>query len=266
MTPWNTVYKNILIFQNKNDFNNIPFCLCDIFVDVYDQIKIIPPLIRKISYLYNQYNENEKCLCKHNFDKIKKIFEINNNYISNFCLGLAIIQLITQNLIFKMKSFDIFINDKKNNKELKKCCLVHTLLTIEILFADKKRDLLLSNFLELYPRTLIQFLHECTDFNGKNSNQSYERLMGIKDNNNSKIAIKELLKIIELPKNSYCELSEFLKSFEILYKNFSINSDGFKNSLKKKKIISCLSRTFNIKKEKLLEYILRIIDNGKKKC
>ena len=258
------LYNNILIFQNNNYFNNIPFCLCDIFVDVYDQIKIIPPLIRKISYLDNQYNENEKCLCKDYFYKIKKIFEINNNYISIFCLGLTIIQLITQNLIFKMKSFDIFINDKKNNKELKKCCLVHTLLTIEILFADKKRDLLLSNFLELYPKTLIQFLHECTDFKGKNSYQSYERLIKIKDNYNTKIAIKELLKIIELPKNNYCKLSEFLMNFEILYKNFNINSDSFKNSLKRKKIISLLSRTFNIKKEKFLEYFLRIIDNGKK--
>ncbi len=256
------LYNNILFFQNKNYFNNIPFCLCDIFVDVYNQIKIIPPLIRKISYLYNRYNQDEKCICKHYFDKIKKIFEINNNYISNFCLGLTILQLITQNLLFKMKSFDIFINNKKN-KELKKCCLIHTLLTIEILFCDKKEDLLISNFLELYPKSLIQFLHECTDFKGKNANQSYERLIQKKDNNNTKINIKELLKIIELPKNDYCKLTEFLRNFEILYKNFIINSDTFKNFLKKKKIISCLSRTFNIKKEKLFEYFLHIIDNDK---
>ena len=71
------------------------------------------------------------------------------------------------------------------------------------------------------------------------------------------------MKIIELPKNDYCKLTEFLRNFEILYKNFIINSDTFKNFLKKKKIISCLSRTFNIKKEKLLEYFLHIIDNDK---
>lgn len=150
------LYKNIILFQNEKYFSNIPFCLCDIFLDVYEQIKVIPPLIRKISYLSynNNKNETEKCICKFYFDKIKNIFEINNNYISYFCLGFAIIQLLTQNLIFKLKSFNIFINNK-NNRELKKCCLIHTLLTIEILFCDKKEELLLSNFLELYPKILI---------------------------------------------------------------------------------------------------------------
>jgi len=269
------LYNYILFLQNEKYFSNIPFCLCDIFFDVYDQVKIIPPLIRKISYLYYNNNNvendniNEKCICKYYFNKIKNIFEINNNYISNFCLGFTIIQLLTQNLIFKIKSFDILINNK-NNKDLKKCCLIHTLLTIEILFCDKKEDLLLSNFLELYPKIFIQFLHECTDFNGKNINQTFERLCKLKDNKdnnekNLKIQIKELLKIVELPTNNYCRFDKFLQNFEILYKNFNINPDIFNHSLKKKKIISSLSRVFHIQKKELVKYFLQIIKNTDEK-
>ena len=260
------LYNNILFFQNDKYFGNIPFCLCDIFLDVSEQIKIIPPLIRKISYLsylYDKNTEKEKCICKYYFDRINNIFEINNNSISNFCLGFAIVQLITQNLIFKMKSFYILLNNK-NNKDLKKCCLIHTLLTIELLFCEKKEDLLLSNFLELYPKILIQFLHETTDFKGKNQIGSFERLIQKKENNDSKIEIKGLFKMIELPKNKYCKLSEFFRNFEILYKNFNINSENFKSCLKKKKIISCLSRTFNIKKEDFLDYFFHIINSNKK--
>ena len=259
------LYNNILFFQNDKYFGNIPFCLCDIFIDVSEQIKIIPPLIRKISYLsylYDKNNEKEKCICKYYFDKINTIFEINNNSISNFCLGFAIVQLITQNLIFKMKSFYILLNNK-NNKDLKKCCFIHTLLTIELLFCDKKEDLLLSHFLELYPKILIQFLHEITDFKGKNQITSFERLIQKKENNDSKIEIKGLFKLIELPKNKYCKFSEFFRNFEILYNNFNINSENFKSCLKKKKIISCLSRTFNIKREDFLDYFFHIINNKK---
>ena len=263
------IYKYILFLQNEKYFNNIPFCLCDIFLDVNEQIKIIPPLIRKISLCSNNNNEieNENCLCKYYFDKIKNIFEINNNYISYFCLGFAVVQLLTQNIIFKLKSFNILMNNK-NNKDFKKCCLIHTLLTIEILFCDKKEDLLLSNFLELYPKILIQFLHECTDFNGKNTYQTFERLYNKKENKNynDKIQIKDLLKIIELPKNNYCRFDKFLQDFEILYKNFNINPDIFNYSLKKKKIISTLSRGFHIQKEDLVRYILQIIKNNDEKC
>ena len=257
------IYNNILYFQNDNFYYNTFFCLCDIFLDVSGQVKIIPPIIRKLSYLEN----NKKCACKNHLDKIKCIYNI--NCISNFCLGFAIIQLITQNLIFKMKSFDIIINNK-NNKDLKRCCLVHTLLTNEILFCDKKEDLLFSNFLELYPKTLIQFLHECTEFNGKNINQSFERLIQKRETNNygeqnTKVQVKELLRLIELPKNKYCNFNEFLYNLEILYKNLDINSDMFNYSLKKKKIISSLSRAFKIKKEELLKYFLKIIRNNDEK-
>ena len=263
------LYKYIIFFQNDNYFKNILFCLCDIFLDVDGQIKIIPPLIRKISYLCNIVGvENEKCLCKYYFEKIKDMYEINRNCTSLFCLGFSIIQLITQNLIFKMKSFDKLINHKNN--ELKKCCLVHTLLTIEILFCSKQEDLLLSKFLELYPKPLIQFLHDCTDFNGKNSNQSYERLNQKKENTNSneinlKIEVKELLKLVELPKNNYCKFEKFLENFEILYKNFNIIPDAFNYSLKKKKILSNLSRAFNIEKEEGIKTFLQIIKNNDEK-
>ena len=47
------IYKYILIVQKDKYFSNIAFCICDIFIDLHEQIKIIPPLIRYISYLNN---------------------------------------------------------------------------------------------------------------------------------------------------------------------------------------------------------------------
>ena len=256
------LYKIIQFMQDDNYFNNKPFCLCDIFVDIKDQIKIIPPVIRNISYICK--NE-KKCICKDYLERIIDIYQINNNNISLFCLGLAIIQLITQNFIFKMKSFDKFINNK-NNKTLKKCCLIHTLLENEILYCKKKEDLLFSNFLKLYPKTIIEFLHECTDFNGKNKDIAFEKLIQKKENfiNDccSKLEIKELIRFVELPHNQYISFKKFLQDFELLYNNLNLNPDIFNYSLKKKKIISCLSRVFNIRKEELVKYFIKIINNN----
>ena len=262
------IYKYILIFQKNNYFRNIPFCICDIFIDINERIKIIPPIIRYISFLCNNQNhkDKEKCICKYYFEKIKNIYEINTNYISIFCLGFSIIQLITQNLIFKMKSFSILLSHK-NNTDLKKCCLVHTLQNIETLFCNNKEDLLLSNFLELYPKYLTEFLHECIDFNGRSPNESYQ-ILNRKSNNNTNensIKVKELLKLVELPKNTYCKFEKFLENFEILYKNFNIMPDLFNYSLKKKKILSNLSRAFNIEKLEGIKTFLQIIKNNDEK-
>ena len=262
------IHKYILIVQKDKYFSNIAFCICDIFVDLHEQIKIIPPLIRYISYLNNNQNhkDNKKCICKYYFGKIKSIYEINSNYISFFCLGFSIIQLITQNLLFKMKSFSILL-EHQNNRDLKKCCLIHTLDNIETLFCNKKEDLLLSNFLDLYPKSLSEFLHECTNFNRIDLIESYELLTQkmISNKNENNVKIKELLKLVELPKNNYCKFDKFLENFEILYKNFNIMPDMFNYALKKKKILSSLSRAFNIEKLEGIKTFLQIIKNNDEK-
>ena len=258
------LYKIIQFIQEDNYFNNKLFCLCDIFVDIKDEIKIIPPVIRNVSYICQ--NE-KKCLCKEYLERIIDVYQINNN-ISLFCLGLAIIQLMTQNFIFKMKSFDNFINNK-NNKSFKKCCLIHTLLNNEILYCKKKEDLLISNFLEFYPKTIIELVHECTDFNGKNKDIDFQKLIQKNENlineSGTKLKINELIKFVELPKNDYTSFNNFLQDFEILFKNLNINPDMFNYSLKKKKIISCLSRVFNIRKKELVKYFIKIIKNNDEK-
>ena len=271
------IYHYIILCQNDNFVNDVPFCVCDIFLDLNENIKILPPLIRKISNLYNNNNkEDENCICKNYIEKIKNMYEIKMNNISFFCLGFSIIQLVSQNLLFKMKSFNIFVNHK-NNKDLEKCCLLHSLLNIEKLFCDKKEDLFLYNFLNLYPKHLSEFLHECTEFSPTRANPSYsyEKLIPKKKHNNNNknnhnekennVKIKELLKLVELPKNNYCKFEKFLENFEILYKNFNTQPDVFNYALKKKKILSSLSRAFNIEKLEGIKTILQIIKNNDEK-
>ena len=156
-----------------------------------------------------------------------------------------------------MKSFDILINHK-DNQSLKKCCLLHTLLKIELLFCDKKTDLLFSNFLKPYQKNLQDFIHENTSFKNEHQNILFDNFV-INDSTNQTypgIEIKDLLKIVQLPNNKYFKFKNFLANFEILYKNMKINSMNFNYLLKKNKIISNISKAFNVKKEELVKLFL----------
>lgn len=260
------IYENISILEKDNyqKFFNVPFCLCDIFCDIYNEIKIIPPVIRIISI--NEKNKDyKKCLCKNYLEKLIEICEINYNSISHFCLGLCIFQLITQNLIFKMDSFQLFINNHKNN-DYKKCCLLHSLLTIEIKYCDRKNTLLLKQFIDssLYPKALIPFLHDCTSFNEKNLLNSYERLNKISNNSNDikdnlDLSLRELLKITRLPENEFCSFENFLKKFDDSYKKMKVEVETFNKNLKENKIISTISRAFNKEKEETIKEFFKIM-------
>ena len=94
------IYKSIIKLKEYYKNLNVPFCLCDIYIDVNEHIKIIPPLIRNINLNINK--KNTFCKCKKYILLFQKIFNINKGFISFFCLGFLIIQIITQNLIFEL--------------------------------------------------------------------------------------------------------------------------------------------------------------------
>ena len=116
------IYKAIIKLKEDKDcekYRNVPFCICDIFINVNEHIKMIPPLIRQIpidsnldkkhnNTNYNSNKEISQCRCKNNLKQILKNF--NEGTYSFFCLGFAIMQTITQNLIFEMKSYKYIIN------------------------------------------------------------------------------------------------------------------------------------------------------------
>ena len=271
--------------KNSEKYINTPFCLCDIFMNVNENIKIISPLIRQININskfdknINNNNSNIVCKCKTNISLLLKLFNINKDSISFFCLGFSIIQIITQNLIFELDSYKYIFKTLKtnnniinlnnnlsyNNKNIsfpeQKCCLAHLLLDIEKQNLNGNDYLLLSHFLNLYPKSLLSFLHECTSFKGEKPSSSNEFLNLYDTNRNLNLSIKEILEITVLPKNEYIKFDVFLSDFEILYKDIKINADDYIRKLNCNKVIQVLSRAFNIDKEIIINKISEKIED-----
>jgi hypothetical protein len=275
------IYKSIIkIKENMNDekYQNIPFCLCDIFININEHIKIIPPLIRNIP-LNSITNKDKKtnfhnfsCKCKINLKLLQKVFNINKDNISFFCLGFLIIQIITQNLIFELNSYKNIITNNnsynkfssyENNLENKtNCCFVHLLLDNENERLNGNEFLLFSHFLKLYPPCLLTFLHECTSFGDNTPSPSSEFLNLYDTNRDINLTIKEILEITNLPKNEYIKFDKFLSQLEIIYKDQDINYVDFMRKMNHNKAINVLSRSFNMDKDIFLSQINKKIDNN----
>jgi len=245
----------------KNDINNkgINFCLCDIYININNHIKIIPPFIR------NFQKSKSFCKCKSSMNKLKNIFNYDENNISLFSLGFILLQLITQNLIFKMKSFNYLIKAEKEKYILcfKKCCFIHTLINIEEKLCDKKKDLLLSNFMDLYPNSVSNFLHICTQFKPLDNLDiiyKHDFLNMYDARNRIDVHFKEILKILNFDdkfNNNQIKYSDFLNKFELVYKKQDINQYVF-NKVFKYKILNNLIRAFNLSDKKEVDKLLKI--------
>ena len=276
------VYKSIIKLKEDKEcekHRNVPFCICDIFININEHIKIIPPLIRKIpinSNLDKKHNNNYKqlkhisqCKCKDNLKQILYYFD--EDSYSFFCLGFAIIQTITQNLIFDMSSYKYILNLlKKSKKEVLKehCCFVHLLLNLEKQHFNNSKYLLFSHFLNLYPKSLLSLLHECTKFESNIPSSSNEFLNLYDTNKNLNLSIKEVLDITTIPENKYTKFDTFLSDFEMLFKDIKINPEIYLHKLNSNKVIYVLSRTFGVDKEffknKIKEKIGMLKDNKNK--
>ena len=260
------IYENLSLLKNDKKYKNIIFCLCDIYLNINNHIKIIPPLIRNIQVSSNF--QNEICQCKKLINKIINIFNYNKNNISLICFGISLLQLITQNLLFKMNSINYLINKDNflNILKYKKCCLIHTILNIEINLYDNKNVLLLSELLKLYPECVADFIHICTKFNNSDSyNIIYKHdFLNMYDaSNNIEIYTKELLKIITFDSNynhNIISYKSFLEKFESLYKKLNINSYIFNKVFRNKKIINNFLRVFNISKNSDTDKLIEIIE------
>ena len=246
--------------NTKSDKNNknIIFCICDIYLNINNHIKIIPPFIRNI-------HTKSLCRCKNTIKKFENIFKLNSSNISLFCFGFALLQLITQNLIFKMKSLNYLMRAEKEKYILcfKKCCFLHTLLNIEAKICDKKNDLLLSNFFELYPESVTNFIHICTQFKPiENLDLIYKHeFLNIYDaENHIDVQLKEILKILNFDSkfnNNQISYENFMEKFETLYKKLDINQYVF-NKVFRYKILNNIRRAFNLKEKNELDKLLNI--------
>ena len=259
----NKIHRTIVKLKEDEDnhkYKNVPFCICDVFINVNEHIKIIPPLIRQIPIDSNLDKKNNNkyilnkhispCRCKKNLMKIMEFFK--EDSYSFLCLGFAIIQTITQNLIFDMSSYKYTLNLLKNSKKIffkEYCCFVHLLLNIEQKYFNDSKYLLFYNFLKFYPKSLLTLLHECTNFKNNNVSISNEFLNLYDTNKNLNLSIKEILDITCLPENDYKKLDIFLSDFEILFKDVKIDPEIYLRKLSSNKVIHVLSRAFGLDKE-----------------
>ena len=171
-------------------------------------------------------------------------------------------QTITQNLIFDMSSYKYILNlIKTSHKKVfqEYCCFVHLLLTIEKKYFNTTKYLLFSNFLNLYPKSLLKLLHECTNFDINIPSSSNEFLNLYDTNKNLNLSIKEILDITTIPENDFIKLDTFLSDFEMLFKDIKINPDIFLRKLNSNKVIHVLSRAFGLDKEHLKNKIRKKI-------
>ena len=265
------IYECFSFIKNDKNNSNIIFCLCDIYLNSNKHIKIIPPFIRNINIEPNinndkLFNKSSHCQCKNSIFKIIKLFNYNKNSISLICFGFILLQLITQNLLFKMNSFNNLINNDTYISKYKKCCFLHTLLNIESDLFDSKNDLLISHFIKLYPECVMDFIHICTQFNYVDNNDKiykHEFLNMYGTSSHIEIYFKELLKIITFDsKYNHNDITfdSFLEKFESIYKNIDINPYIFYKVLHHKKILNTLMRAFNIHKNSDSDKFIKIIE------
>ena len=260
------IYKSIIKLKEYYKNLNVPFCLCDIYIDVNEHIKIIPPLIRNINLNINK--KNTFCKCKKYILLFQKIFNINKGFISFFCLGLLIIQIITQNLMFELNSFKYILKKIKNNNSInndssmKKCCFVHLLLDNENQRLNGKDYLLFSQFLNLYPKSLLDFLHKCTNFENEIPSSASEFLNLYDTDKNLNLSFKEILGITNLIENKYIQLEDFLNTFGFKCEkmNLNINKEEYIRKLNSYKIFHILSRVFGIDKENFYNKFIKKIE------
>ena len=261
------IYENLSLLKNDNYNKNIIFCLCDIYLNINNHIKIIPPFIRNIQLIQN--NNNGICKCKNLINKIINLFNYDKNCISLICFGISLLQLVTQNFLFELNSINYLIKKENflNISKYIKCCLVHTIFNIEANICTSKNDLLLSHFIKLYPDSVCDFIHTCTKFKYSESDKyniiyKHEFLNMYDASNNTEIYTKELLKIITFDSkynHNVISYKTFLEKFESLYKKLNINSYVFNKVFRFKKIINNLIRVFNINTKYELDKLLNII-------
>ena len=249
---------------------NIPFCLCNLFLTLNEELKIIPPIIRKIPINASKGTNNDKnkkenisyyniCECKKNLELLMKEVNLPKKNISFFCLGLSILQIITNNFLFHLNSFNTLIKHRNNYS----CCLIHSLKFIEEKKCDSEKDLLLLNFLSRYDNKLIYFIHQCTKFQEfeENPNSDFIDCYYMMDKQLD-LSMKELYKIITLNNNNYISLDNFLKNFKLLFNDMKIDKNNFKSLLNENKVLDVIRRSFSIDKNQLKNKIYNIIDNN----
>ena len=127
----------------------------------------------------------------------------------------------------------------------------------------KKNDLLISNFIELYPECVTNFIHICTQIKSTENLDAiykHEFLNMYDARNRVDVHFKEILKILNFDsKFNYNQIkyNDFLSKFEVIYKKIDMNQYVF-SKVFKYKILNNIIRAFNLNDKKEVNKLLNI--------
>lgn len=239
-----TIAKNLINILQSNK-NAKLFCVCELFFDFFEKIKIIPPFLD---------NKDKTCNCHLFLEQLSKEGIIID---SIFSLGFVLIKLAVGNMDIKSLHLPIILG-----KSMKKCCLLHSLIETEKdIFQNNDKNLLISDFLNFYSKNFEDFLCQTLSFNNKRSIDIIKKHKWISScvmKEKVKISNKELLKVVKFSKGEKNQdIYEFMDNFSIvfhnLYRNLDFQNDYLKNVYEKKNIVHFLSLIYEIEDEEFIE-------------
>ena len=264
-----TITKQLLDNNYSNDsINNV--CICDLYFDIYEKVKIIP------SFITEQIKPKKQCTCKFMLDILSKNLNFNVNNNKYMHIGLSILKLMIGNLnldilnyiIVKVQSTSI----SKTFMKMKKCCLMHLLFDIEHMYlqSTSSSHLTLKNIItNVYSDSFIKLLCCLLSFDSNNNKQlnyisKYISILSHMSYNRVYVSMKELLKVVKLKHETY--INDFINRLFFVLSSLSGNiahssdstalSKEFIRRLNEKKcVLFFLSYMFDVDKDEFVERI-----------
>lgn len=266
-----TITKQLLDNYSNDSINNV--CICDLYFDIYEKVKIIP------SFITEQIKPKKQCTCKFMLDILSKNLNFNVNNNKYMHIGLIILKLMIGNLNLDILNYIILkvqnTSTSKTFMKMKKCCLMHLLFDIEHMYLQSTSSSYSSSHLTLkniitnvYSDSFIKLLCCLLSFDTHNKQvnyiSKYISILSHMSYNRVYVSMKELLKVVKLKHETY--INDFINRLFFVLSSLSGNianssdstalSKEFVKRLNEKKcVLFFLSYMFDVDKEEFVERI-----------
>jgi hypothetical protein len=264
-----TITKQLLDNYSNDSINNV--CICDLYFDIYEKVKIIP------SFITEQIKPKKQCTCKFMLDILSKNLNFNVNNNKYMHIGLIILKLMIGNLNLDILNYIILkvqnTSTSKTFMKMKKCCLMHLLFDIEHMYlqntSSSSSHLTLKNIItNVYSDSFIKLLCCLLSFDTHNKQvnyiSKYISILSHMSYNRVYVSMKELLKVVKLKHETY--INDFINRLFFVLSSLSGNiahssdstalSKEFVKRLNEKKcVLFFLSYMFDVDKDEFVERI-----------
>ena len=257
-----TITKQLL--DNYNSDSNSNVCICDLYFDIYEKVKVIPP------FVIEQIKPKKQCTCNFMLDILSK--NLNFNVNKHMHIGLIILKLMIGNINLDIFNYMLVksqnTSTSKTFMKMKKCCLMHLLFDIEQMHLQSTSQLTLKNIItNVYSDSFMKLLCCLLSFESHkqvNYISKYISILSHMSYNRVHISMNELLKVVKLQHQT--QINDFInRLFFVLSSlsgNISHSSDStalskefLKRLNEKKHVLFFLSYMFDVDKDEFVEKI-----------